>query len=152
MSMQGKPIPNPIPLYRIIHVETLPTLLSRGALHAPNSTPQDGLPYRTIHSVSVQASRHRNQIGCGPRGTCHEYVPFYFGPLSVMLLNLKTGRVNGYNEGQEPLVYLRGGNTVPGTLTGKGQIGNRELALGDGRARGSEGVGRRSRGSGMNSR
>ena len=104
--MLGPPISDPIPLYRIIHVETLPTLLSRGALHAPNSTPQDGLPYRTIHSVSVQASRHLNQIGCGPRGTCYDYVPFYFGPLSVMLLNLKTGRVNGYNEGQEPLVYL----------------------------------------------
>ena len=67
MSMLGKPIPNPIPLYRIVHVDTLPTLLTRGALHAPNSTPQDGLPYRTIHSVSVQASRHLNQIGCGPR-------------------------------------------------------------------------------------
>ena len=75
MSMLGKPIPNPIPLYRIVHVDTLPTLLTRGALHAPNSTPQDGLPYRTIHSVSVQASRHRNQIGCGSRGTSHDYVP-----------------------------------------------------------------------------
>lgn len=36
----------------------------------------------------------------------HDYVPFYFGPLSVMLLNLKTDRVAGYNEGQEPLIYL----------------------------------------------
>ena len=106
MSMLGKPIPNPIPLYRIVHVDTLPTLLTRGALHAPNSTPQDGLPYRTIHSVSVQASRHLNQIGCGPRGTSHDYVPFYFGPLSVMLLNLKTDRVDGYREGQVPLIYL----------------------------------------------
>jgi hypothetical protein len=36
----------------------------------------------------------------------HDYVPVYFGYLSVMLLNLKTGRVVGYNEGQEPLIYL----------------------------------------------
>ena len=28
-------------------------------------------------------------------------------------------------------------NTVPGTLKGKGQMGNRELAVGGGRARGS---------------
>jgi hypothetical protein len=54
----------------------------------------------------VQASRHDNQIRCGPGGSCHDYVPFYFGPLSVMLLNLKTGRVAGYNEGQAPLIYL----------------------------------------------
>lgn len=40
------------------------------------------------------------------RGTIHDYVPFYFGPLSVMLLNLHTGRVAGYEEGQSPIVYL----------------------------------------------
>jgi len=36
----------------------------------------------------------------------HDYVPFYFGYLSPMMLNLKTGRVPGYNEGQELLIYL----------------------------------------------
>jgi hypothetical protein len=40
-------------------------------------------------------------------GALHDYVPFYFGFLSPMLLQLKTGRVTGYNEGQEPLVYLK---------------------------------------------
>jgi hypothetical protein len=99
-------LPVDIRLYRLVHVDALPTMLTRGALYAPNYTPNDGLPYRTIHNVSVQASRHSYQIWCGPRGTCHDYVPFYFGPLSVMLLNLKTGRVEGYNEGQAPLIYL----------------------------------------------
>jgi hypothetical protein len=75
-------------------------------LYAPNTTPDDGLQYRTIHNVNVQANRHIKLIPCGPGGTAHDYVPFYFGPLSVMLLNLKTGRVQGYNEGQEPLIYL----------------------------------------------
>jgi hypothetical protein len=37
----------------------------------------------------------------------HDYVPFYFGYLSPMLLQLKTGRVPGYDEGQEPLIYLK---------------------------------------------
>jgi hypothetical protein len=96
----------PTRLYRIVHRSCLRTLLSRGALHAPNTTPNDGLKYRRIHSVSVQANRHVKQIPCGPGGTAHDYVPFYFGPLSVMLLNLKTGRVQGYDEGQEPLIYL----------------------------------------------
>jgi len=100
------PVPDPVGLYRIVHIDNLPVLLARGALHAPNCTPNDGLRYRTIHSVSVQASRHDRPIRCGPRGTCHDYIPFYFGPLSVMLLNLKTGRVEGYNEGQAPLIYL----------------------------------------------
>jgi len=78
-------VPNQITLYRLVHVETLETLLTRGALHAPNSTPDDGLGYRTIHSVSVQVSRHNWPNFCGPGGTCHDYVPFYFGALSVML-------------------------------------------------------------------
>lgn len=99
-------VPTDIRLYRLIHVDNLKVLLTRGALHAPNFTPNDGLPYRTIHNVNVQASRCDRPICCGPDGTCHDYVPFYFGPLSVMLLNLKTGRVEGYNEGQRPLIYL----------------------------------------------
>lgn len=98
--------PNDILLFRLVHLCNLPTLLSRGSLHAPNFTPNDGLPYRTIHNVGVQVNRHNKPIWCGPRGTCHDYVPFYFGPLSVMLLNLKTGRVPGYDEGQAPLIYL----------------------------------------------
>lgn len=98
--------PNPTWLYRLVHVDNLPTLLTRGALHAPHTTPNGGLPYRPIHNVSVQVNRHVKAIPCGPGGTIHDYVPFYFGPLSVMLLNLKTGRVADYNQGQEPLIYL----------------------------------------------
>lgn len=99
-------VPDPVTLYRMVHLDNLSTLVVRGALHAPNFTPNDGMHYRTIHNVGVQASRHNWPIWCGPRGTCHDYIPFYFGPLSVMLLNLKTGRVPGYEEGQAPLVYL----------------------------------------------
>ena len=99
--------PVPTPIYRLVHVDNLDTLLSRNALYAPNFTPGDGLPYRTIHNAAVQANRRVMQVNCGPCGLIHDYIPFYFGPLSVMLLNLKTGRVPGYDEGQEPLMYLK---------------------------------------------
>jgi hypothetical protein len=62
--------------------------------------------YRTNHDAEVQARRHVIPIPCGPRAIVHDYVPFYFGYLSPMMLQLKTGQVPGYNEGQEPLVYL----------------------------------------------
>lgn len=97
--------PNPTPILRFVHVETLPTLIRRGGLHSPRTMPNDGLPYRPIHSTTHQAARSEVQISCGPGGTIHDYVPFYFGPLSPMMLNLKTGRVAGYTEGQEPLIY-----------------------------------------------
>jgi hypothetical protein len=99
-------VPQPTRIYRMVHVESLSTILARGALHAPTCTPDDGLPYRTIHNTQVQASRRAKSVPCGPCGTVHDYVAFYFGPLSPMLLNLKTGRVEGYAEGQAPLVYL----------------------------------------------
>lgn len=65
-----------------------------------------GLPYRTIHDTSVQGARANVKIDCGPGGTIHDYVPFYFGYLSPMMFKLKTGRVEGYAEGQRPLIYL----------------------------------------------
>jgi hypothetical protein len=99
--------PHPTPVFRIVHVDCLPTILRREALHAANHTPDDGLPYRTIHNVDIQGQRHISNLPCGPRGTLHDYVPFYFGYLSPMLFQLKTGRVAGYNEGQEPLIYLK---------------------------------------------
>ena len=60
--------PRPTLHYRLVHVDNLATLLTRAALHARNSTPNDGLPYRTIHNPNVQVSRHAKSITCGPGG------------------------------------------------------------------------------------
>ena len=98
--------PNPTPIYRIIHIDNLSICLHRGGLHSSNHTPQDGLAYRTIHNQDIQSQRKTTAIPCGLRGTVHDYVPFYFGALSPMMLQLKTGQVAGYTEGQEPLIYL----------------------------------------------
>ncbi len=98
--------PYPTPIAKFIHIDNLCIYLQRGGLHAPNFTPQDGLKFKTIHNVDIQAKRRHLRIPCGPGGVIHDYVPFYFGPLSPMMLNLRTGRVPGYTEGQEPLIYL----------------------------------------------
>ncbi len=98
--------PEPTPIFRLIHINNLAVCLSRGALYAPNYTPQDGLVYRTIHREDIQEGRRIHEVEAGPGGTVHDYVPFYFGPRSVMLYQLRTGWVPGYREGQEPLVHL----------------------------------------------
>ncbi len=100
-------VPNPTPIFRIVHIESLWTLIKRDGLYGANQTPKDDLPYRAIHNVEIQGQRHIQSIPCGPHATLHDYVPFYFGYLSPMLLQLKTGRVAGYSEGQEPLIYLK---------------------------------------------
>jgi len=99
-------VPTPTPVFRLVHIDNLETLLRRGGLHAPLAAPNDGLSYRTIHNLEIQNIRRVLQIPCGVRGTVHDYVAFYFGYLSPMLLQLKTGRVAGYSEGQAPLIYL----------------------------------------------
>lgn len=98
--------PNPTTILRFTHVDNLDTTIRRGGLHAPNHVPNDGLPYRFCHSAEHQSARAAVPIPLDPGGTIHDYVPFYFGYLSPMMLNLKTGRVEGYSEGQDPLIYL----------------------------------------------
>lgn len=100
------PVPNPTPIYRFLHIDNLSVVLQRGALHAPNHCPKDGLPYRTIHNLDIQNKRRIELVPCGPGGTIHDYVAFYFGPRSPMLLQLHTGQVSGYNEKQDALIYL----------------------------------------------
>jgi hypothetical protein len=100
------PVPNPTPIYRIMHVSNLQACLTQGALYAPNHTPPGAPPYQTIHNAGIQGARQVKAIQCGPGGTLHDYVPFYFGYLSPMLLQLKTGQVAGYNQGQAPIIYL----------------------------------------------
>ena len=101
-------VPHPTPILRFIHLDNLEVCLKRNGLHAPNWCPTDGLIYKTIHNVDIQNQRKATAIACGPKGTLHDYVAFYFGYLSPMMFQLKTGRVAGYNEGQEPLIYLVG--------------------------------------------
>uniref|UniRef100_A0A7C4RUL2 DUF4433 domain-containing protein n=1 Tax=Desulfatirhabdium butyrativorans TaxID=340467 RepID=A0A7C4RUL2_9BACT len=99
------PIPHPTTIYRLLHIDNLAVILDCGGMHAPNHPPEGTYDYRVIHNVDIQMIRRQRRIPCGPGGTVHDYVAFYFGPRPPMLLQLHTGRVEHYNEGQEPLIY-----------------------------------------------
>jgi len=95
----------PTPIYRLLHIDNLGVILDCGGMHAPDHPPEGGLDYRAIHNVDIQKVRRQRPIPCGPGGTVHDYVAFYFGPRSPMLYQLHTGWVENYDEGQEPLIY-----------------------------------------------
>ncbi len=99
-------VPIPTPTFRLIHVDNLPIYRSRVEMHAANFWPDDGLVWKTNHDEEIQEKRRTRPVPCGPGGVLHDYVPFYLGPRSPMLYRLHTGWVDGYDEGQEPLVYL----------------------------------------------
>jgi hypothetical protein len=96
----------PTQIFRLIHIDNLIMCFHHGGFHAPNHIQDDGMSYKTIHNIDIQEVRSQKSIPCGPGGTVHDYVSFYFGPRSPMLLQLHTGQVAGYNEGQEPLIYI----------------------------------------------
>lgn len=97
--------PQPTPVYRLIHISNLSKMLAQGGIHAPSHPPEGGHEYRAIHNIDIQKIRRARPIPCEPGGTVHDYVAFYFGPRSPMLLQLHTGQVENYNEGQDPLIY-----------------------------------------------
>lgn len=65
-----------------------------------------GVEYTSIAHQTIQDRRAYTQVPCGPGGCLHDYVPFYFGARSPMLYAIKSGNVEGYEQGQEAVVYL----------------------------------------------
>ncbi len=94
-------------LYHITHVNNLPAIMAAGGLHCVASLggTADGM-YLNIAHGHIQDRRARKTVPCGPGGTLHDYVPFYFAPRSPMLYVLRQGGVVGYAGGQVPIVHL----------------------------------------------
>ena len=86
----SRPIPTPI--YRIVHLDNLAVCLADGGLWAPGHAPGKPDRWKPIYNVELQAKRAARPVVCGPGGSLHDYVPFYFGPRSPMLFQLHTGR------------------------------------------------------------
>lgn len=96
--------PNPTLIYHFTHLENLPGILASGGLGCKGSM---GSTRRVnVSHYDLQERRGRCVVTCGPGGTLHDYVPFYFAPRSPMLYSLYRGNVAGYSGGQTPLAYL----------------------------------------------
>jgi hypothetical protein len=98
-------IPNIVRLYRIVHIDNVAYLLENGiyAHTHENADPN----YINIGDANLIAQRKEYPVGINPpNGTLGEYVPFYFGPLSPMLLNIKTGHRGITKRPQSDIVYI----------------------------------------------
>ncbi|MCX4994628.1 type II toxin-antitoxin system toxin DNA ADP-ribosyl transferase DarT [Streptomyces longwoodensis] len=102
-------MPNSVPnrpIYHITHIRNLPGILSRGGLFSDNTAALNNLTDTEIGMPGIKQRRRTTIVDCGPGGTPADYVPFYFGYRSPMLLSIHRGKVPTYREGQEPVVYL----------------------------------------------
>lgn len=87
-------------IYHFSHIDNLPGLLKNGFL--ATNHPEFPKRHRSIAAAGIQERRANMGVTCGPGGCVHDYVPFYFGSLSPMLL----GVVNAKNVDQYDILYF----------------------------------------------
>lgn len=92
-------------IFRMIHFSNLEFILKHG-LHTKNS-PLCDPEYINIGDVQLIEQRHSFHVRINPPGgDLGDYIPFYFGGHSPMLLNIKTGYRGIQKRPQDELVYI----------------------------------------------
>lgn len=96
--------PNIVRVYRIVHVDNVEYILRNGmfARQHDNADPN----YINIGDSTLIAQRNDYAVPIEPSGNLGEYIPFYFGPLSPMLLNIKTGYRGIIKRPQADIIYI----------------------------------------------
>lgn len=96
----------PTRIYHITHIHNLPSILRSNGLVANSRLRRERISYLDIAHESIQDRRARTLVPCGAGGVLHDYVPFYFAPRSPMLYAIHKGKVEGYAQGQNPVIHL----------------------------------------------
>lgn len=92
-------------LFRITHIDNLEYLLQHG-MHKRSHAEADP-NYVNIGDSTLIQQRNDYNVGVNPpNGQLGEYVPFYFGKLSPMLFNIKTGYRGITQRPQADIVYI----------------------------------------------
>lgn len=96
-------------LYHITHVDNLRQIVAASGLWSDRRVLEQGGPARTIGMSKIKRRRLEEiVVKPHPDTRVGDYVPFYFGPRSVMLFIIH--RANhpelDYRGGQEPIVHL----------------------------------------------
>ena len=99
-------VPDPTPIYHITHIDNLRSIIQHSAILSHNLKIERGIGHQDISHDNIQDRRARTLVPCGPRGCLHDYTPFFFCPRPPMLYSIHHGYVEGYEEGQEPVVHL----------------------------------------------
>jgi hypothetical protein len=91
-------------LFRIVHINNVEYLLHNGI--STQQDPQSNSDYVSIGDTTLINQRMDYPINIEGYGNLGDYVPFYFGPLSPMLLNIKTGYRGIMQQPQSEIVYI----------------------------------------------
>jgi hypothetical protein len=93
-------------IYHITHLRNLPSIIGAGGLHSDNGRLENAVECIGIAHQHIKDRRANRQVPTCLGGTLADYVPFYFAPRSPMLYSIYRGQVEGYKEGQGPVLHL----------------------------------------------
>jgi ssDNA thymidine ADP-ribosyltransferase, DarT len=96
-------VPSPVWIHRIVHEQNLLGVLQQGMLS--RRAAKTDTNYVFIGDRELTQHRDTCPIPLPDCGSLGDYVPFYFGPLSPMLLSIKTG-FRAEQRPQEEIIYL----------------------------------------------
>jgi hypothetical protein len=94
-----------VPVYHITHIDNLPSMINDGFLWCDQEQRRRGANHQNIGYSHIKERRLKHPVKVARGGTLGHYVPFYFGPRSVMLYVISKGHEK-YNGGQESVVHL----------------------------------------------
>lgn len=98
-------IPNPTLIIHMTHVSNLPKIVASGGLLATATLQHSSVDYVNVAYSSIQQQRAAKLVPCGPGGSLHDYVPFYFARRSPMLYTINKGNVP-CEGGQDNIIHL----------------------------------------------
>ena len=93
-------------IYHITHINNLESILQLGGLIANNWLKRQQINYQDIAHINIQDRRALIRVPCAAGGWLHDYIPFYFAPRSPMLYAIHKGNIQGYTEGQTPIIHI----------------------------------------------
>ena len=93
-------------IYHITHIRNLPNILADEGLWCDQIVSVRRLAQVGIAHQHIKERRARKVVPVAPGGVVADYVPFYFAPRSPMLYVINKGGVEGYKDGQQPIVHL----------------------------------------------
>lgn len=98
-------IPNPVRIYRIVHIQNVEYLLTNGMFTRSHARADPA--YINIGDTELIIKRNDYPVKIDPpNGVLGDYVPFYFGPLSPMLLKIRDGHGGITRRPQGDIVYI----------------------------------------------
>ncbi|CDM97741.1 DUF4433 domain-containing protein [Limnospira fusiformis KN01] len=93
-------------LYPITHLRNLTSILRSGGILANNRLKSQRINYVDIAHETIHNKRAQINIPCSIGGPLHDYITWYFEPPSPLLYAISRGNIQGYEEGQSPVVHL----------------------------------------------